>query len=83
MRTNGLGYLLGLLCVVSDIALGDLDAVLSELSVTVSSCRPSSKRAYRVEELRGAPLVDGKVADRKSTRLNSSHSGESRMPSSA
>lgn len=36
MRTNGLGYLLGLLCVVSDIALGDLDAILSELSVPVS-----------------------------------------------
>ena len=30
------------------------------------------------EYLRGRPL-----ADRKSTRLNSSHSGESRMPSSA
>ena len=27
--------------------------------------------------------VDGNAADRKSTRLNSSHSGESRMPSSA
>ena len=28
-------------------------------------------------------LVRGSVEDRKSTRLNSSHSGESRMPSSA
>ena len=28
-------------------------------------------------------LVPGPVADRKSTRLNSSHSGQSRMPSSA
>ena len=28
------------------------------------------------------PLGDGNI-DRKSTRLNSSHSGESRMPSSA
>ena len=28
-------------------------------------------------------LLDGKERDRKSTRLNSSHSGESRMPSSA
>ena len=26
---------------------------------------------------------DGKMSDRKSTRLNSSHSGQSRMPSSA
>ena len=30
----------------------------------------------------GAELIE-KEADRKSTRLNSSHSGESRMPSSA
>ena len=28
-------------------------------------------------------LVRGQLVDRKSTRLNSSHSGESRMPSSA
>ena len=27
--------------------------------------------------------IDGEMIDRKSTRLNSSHSGESRMPSSA
>jgi hypothetical protein len=45
MHTNGLGYLLGLLCVVSDIALGDLDSVLSELSVPVSSCDPSTKQS--------------------------------------
>ena len=34
---------------------------------------------------RGAPLVvrSGEVVDRKSTRLNSSHSSVSRMPSSA
>ncbi len=70
MRTNGLGYLLSLLCVVSDIALGDLDSILSELSVPVSSCEPSSKRAYRVEELRGAPLVDGKVAALLESRLS-------------
>ena len=36
VRTNGLGYLLGLLCVVSDIALSNLDAILSELSVPCS-----------------------------------------------
>ena len=29
------------------------------------------------------PAIPGHEADRKSTRLNSSHSGESRMPSSA
>ena len=28
-------------------------------------------------------FMSGKLKDRKSTRLNSSHSGESRMPSSA
>ena len=31
----------------------------------------------------GMAIVTGKQEDRKSTRLNSSHSGESRMPSSA
>ena len=30
-----------------------------------------------------AAMAEGPLADRKSTRLNSSHSGESRMPSSA
>ena len=30
-----------------------------------------------------APIGDSDITDRKSTRLNSSHSGESRMPSSA
>ena len=30
-----------------------------------------------------AKNVIGEILDRKSTRLNSSHSGESRMPSSA
>ena len=34
-------------------------------------------------ERRRPYIVTGKHADRKSTRLNSSHSGESRMPSSA
>ena len=34
---------------------------------------------YRVSFLKGSP----RKLDRKSTRLNSSHSGESRMPSSA
>lgn len=36
VRTNGLCYLLSLLCVVSDIALGDLDAVLSRVLVPLS-----------------------------------------------
>ena len=38
----------------------------------------------RHEQLALPALLDkGAVPDRKSTRLNSSHSGESRMPSSA
>ena len=32
---------------------------------------------------RGSLTPRGRIPDRKSTRLNSSHSGESRMPSSA
>ena len=37
----------------------------------------------RLQDYFGLPYAFGKVEDRKSTRLNSSHSGESRMPSSA
>ena len=36
-----------------------------------------------VSEVWVSDLGNGKYKDRKSTRLNSSHSGESRMPSSA
>ena len=36
----------------------------------------------QTEEIRGAFLI-GEMEDRKSTRLNSSHMSESRMPSSA
>ena len=35
------------------------------------------------QEYVGDILVEGDVIDRKSTRLNSSHMSESRMPSSA
>jgi hypothetical protein len=69
-RTNGLGYLLSLLCVVSDIALSDLDSVLGDWSVPVFSPSSSCKQAYRVEELRGAPLVDRKVAALLESRLS-------------
>ena len=34
-------------------------------------------------DVKGLMFCSGKEEDRKSTRLNSSHSGESRMPSSA
>jgi hypothetical protein len=70
MRTNGLGYLLSLLCVVSDIALSDLDSVLIGSSVPVSPCILCKTQAYRVEELRGAPLVNGKVAALLESRLS-------------
>ena len=36
-----------------------------------------------VAQLINKILLDGKKSDRKSTRLNSSHSAKSRMPSSA
>jgi hypothetical protein len=69
-RTNGLGYLLSLLCVVSDIALGDLDSVLEDWSVPVLFRSLPRTQAYRVEELRGAPLVDRKVAALLESRLS-------------
>ena len=40
-------------------------------------------RGYLLKSVRRAILIEAVRADRKSTRLNSSHSGESRMPSSA
>jgi branched-chain amino acid transport system ATP-binding protein len=40
-------------------------------------------RGERIEKLSPAQMVDRGVIDRKSTRLNSSHNSESRMPSSA
>ena len=46
-----------------------------------------TKRPFRAEDVAGHLLAfactDDKHLDRKSTRLNSSHSGEPRMPSSA
>ena len=39
--------------------------------------------SYAIKELKITVMKDSLMADRKSTRLNSSHSGESRMPSSA
>ena len=52
---------------------------ISESADTVTAKSKSFKAELR--ELKGFDIVTGK--DRKSTRLNSSHSGESRMPSSA
>ena len=43
----------------------------------------SGEKHLPVAELSGSTLTVTVGADRKSTRLNSSHSGQSRMPSSA
>ena len=48
------------------------DQWADHLETTVEELRSSRKRCYNKS-----------IEDRKSTRLNSSHSGESRMPSSA
>ena len=53
------------------------------------SCNQKDFKRYTTEEMRDEMLITGLykadevVADRKSTRLNSSHSSQSRMPSSA
>ena len=43
----------------------------------------AAQLAARIDELPGAKLQNWMAEDRKSTRLNSSHMSESRMPSSA
>ena len=40
-------------------------------------------RAYNQAEAMVSAMTFGRIRDRKSTRLNSSHANESRMPSSA
>ena len=62
--------------------------ITGELCATVDFCRKSVDWNKIHEELQSGchciwVIVTGKQLDRKSTRLNSSHSGESRMPSSA
>ena len=44
---------------------------------------PSNGKWHTVFEEKDSVTIDGKQIDRKSTRLNSSHMSESRMPSSA
>ena len=44
---------------------------------------PKGKETLSVQDPTPIPDSDSEQEDRKSTRLNSSHSGESRMPSSA
>ena len=60
--------------------------VLSSYRIHLSpGSRRSSSSATRaaIQRAIANPSANGSVGDRKSTRLNSSHSGESRMPSSA
>ena len=67
-----------------------------ELVIVELATLDDAARAISTMQVRGAPLIGATAAygialgaaedpseDRKSTRLNSSHSGESRMPSSA
>ena len=49
-------------------------------SMRFGNVTPSDDRMFAIALLQSGPSM---VPDRKSTRLNSSHSGESRMPSSA
>ena len=50
---------------------------------TVWLMSPAGKIVEQTDTASGYPTVDGCELDRKSTRLNSSHGDESRMPSSA
>ena len=52
-------------------------------TVLANPLAETGARVITVEDLRWKRRDIKSVADRKSTRLNSSHSGESRMPSSA
>ena len=69
VHTNGLSYILSLLCVVSDIALRDLDTVLIRVLVPVFRSPFFLAIPYRVKELRRAPLVDREVAALLESRL--------------
>ena len=54
------------------------------LCTTIASAQVSINTLSKKEEKQGWQLLfNGKNLDRKSTRLNSSHPPESRMPSSA
>ena len=66
-------YILSIVVFSSRDYTGGLTVAMYELQ----SQAPSTPSCEKKDGLEDAP------ADRKSTRLNSSHSGESRMPSSA
>ena len=62
---------------------------LEDPQLAIADCRFSladselGRQQYQTSHIPGAYYLDLNQEDRKSTRLNSSHSGESRMPSSA
>ena len=64
----------------------ELNWEADELSQVASSLRLSEDLTYKfvfVQKRNHPSILERGIQDRKSTRLNSSHSGESRMPSSA
>ena len=74
-RTLGLGYAKGTFILLSILAVIFVFWRLSGLSFSVVTIQ-----TFRVESLYWTAIL---FSDRKSTRLNSSHSAKSRMPSSA
>ena len=65
--------------------VASLDAVTWTATADAVTVETKNFPTYDIEELENPVIVvtDGGIEDRKSTRLNSSHVSESRMPSSA
>ena len=61
----------------------DPPSLCAARALCVARPAPSAEVMVVAPAAAGAGAGDANVPDRKSTRLNSSHSGESRMPSSA
>ena len=57
--------------------------VVTTAPTAISRALPKLKPGQKLRESVGQQKRVVSISDRKSTRLNSSHSGESRMPSSA
>ena len=65
------------------MGLTTLALTLKRERAAVMSCNPAVGGTAKGHLVRELDALGGEMGDRKSTRLNSSHSGESRMPSSA
>jgi hypothetical protein len=79
--------LIALLAAVSFIALGSAQAADKPADAKAAAAAPA-KAAEPAKDAKAAPAAEkaaapAEAADRKSTRLNSSHNPASRMPSSA